>query len=73
MQALKQAARDGDLSRIEAIRETYSLGTEKEVPGIDSEVANGSESIRLIANMKHIDEVLRAPDAEDSAIERVGS
>jgi len=73
MQALKQAARDGDLSRIEAIRETYSLGTEKEVPGIVSEVANGSESIRLIAQMKHIDEVLRAPDAEDSAIERVGS
>jgi len=26
MQALKQAARDGDLARVEAIRETFALG-----------------------------------------------
>jgi glutamyl-tRNA reductase len=39
MQALKQAARDGDVARIEAIRETYALGAETAVPVIEVEAA----------------------------------
>jgi glutamyl-tRNA reductase len=39
MQALKQAAREGDLARIDVIRETYALGAEGEVAGIVASVA----------------------------------
>ena len=39
MQALKQAARDGDLARIDAIRETYGLNSEAEAVESGNEIA----------------------------------
>jgi glutamyl-tRNA reductase len=42
MQALKQAARDGDLAKIDAIRETYSLDAESEMVEIVERVVQES-------------------------------
>jgi len=40
MQALKQAARDGDVARIEAIRETYALGADAAVADVRAVVVS---------------------------------
>jgi len=44
MQALKKAAREGDLARIEAIRETYMLGAGH---GYSGRIEVGEESVRV--------------------------
>jgi glutamyl-tRNA reductase len=60
MQALKQAAREGDLARIDDIRETYSLGTDTQAPEITQPhpVPSGSE----IPSFEERLEVAAAPE-----------
>jgi len=47
MQALKQAAREGDLARIEAIRETYALGEDPAEPAEAEKTTNAETSSKL--------------------------
>jgi glutamyl-tRNA reductase len=51
MQALKQAAREGDLARIEAIRETYSL-TEEATVEVEIEEASSTIEIETIEKVR---------------------
>jgi glutamyl-tRNA reductase len=60
MQALKQAAREGDVARIEAIRETYSLGAETGIARIVADASGGGEASASVA-------------AEEPVVEKVGS
>jgi glutamyl-tRNA reductase len=64
MQALKQAAREGDLARIEAIRETYALGAETEVAGIVAEGPSGAEPPASVSKISLV---------EEPVVEKVGS
>ena len=70
MQALKQAAREGDVARIEAIRETYSLGAETELAEIapDAAVGDSADLATDIADINETNEpVAVAAAVEDSA------
>jgi glutamyl-tRNA reductase len=49
MQALKQAARDGDGSRVEAIRDIYALGSEVNAPVLEVETVAEPEAVAVIA------------------------
>jgi glutamyl-tRNA reductase len=73
MQALKQAAREGDLARIEAIRETYSLGAETGIAGIVADASAAAESPSPIPELNGLEETLTEIAIEEPVAQKVGS
>ncbi|WP_263352062.1 glutamyl-tRNA reductase [Acidicapsa acidisoli] len=71
MQALKQAAREGDVARIETIRETYSLGTETGVAGAEEASVGAVIGAARPANDR-VEERAPAADQDEPVIEKVG-
>jgi glutamyl-tRNA reductase len=71
MQALKQAAREGDVARIETIRETYSLGAETGVAGAAEASVGAVIGAARPANDR-VEERAPVADQDEPVIEKVG-